>query len=441
MNLNCKSPALTNSYSTHCVGERDGRLRITAPSPSFIKGFDSSHDASWATVVSDDTFSYKQDWLLPALADEHGAPPLFDDETLLGDKPFSSFDGTVLLVTNRYSTQFHLPLLKRVDAFRRWFARHDIQSNISDAGRTLSSLIDVCGGILRTDKIAKPNIIQYLDELQRSANGACSAETIKIELGHKGEGSDHWKHLLEMEALEPGLLLPCSHCQAENWKSLSEIQLHMTCSHCLSTFSFPKHELVDKKGPVQWGYKLKGPFATPGYAKGAFSTALTLRYLAINAPRFNNNDFQWCPSIDLQTRKGKLESDFALWQSQSIDYHWRSKTKYWFGECKSFGANCFQPNNFTHMRNLAQHFPGCAIVFATLKNFEEFSEDEISLFREFRDWCNMPSQDKFERNAHLIILTGKELFEDNMGSMEPASNNSTFYHEHLSNLSSKKYPF
>jgi len=77
-----------------------------------------------------------------------------------------------------------------------------------------------------------------------------------------------------------------------------------------------------------------------------------------------------------------------------------------FGETKSFAEEAVRPRDVEVLKDVARCLPGSFMVVAVLK--EDFSAAEKSLLSDLAGWCRESiGQDS---RAHLIVLTGTELF-------------------------------
>jgi hypothetical protein len=81
-----------------------------------------------------------------------------------------------------------------------------------------------------------------------------------------------------------------------------------------------------------------------------------------------------------------------------------------FGEAKSFGKDAFKEEDVERMKILAAQYPGAVLVFATMKEAEELSKDEIKRIRKLAEWGREYDKDRRQTRAPVIVLTGLELF-------------------------------
>ena len=69
-------------------------------------------------------------------------------------------------------------------------------------------------------------------------------------------------------------------------------------------------------------------------------------------------------------------------------------------------------DEITKMKLLAKAFPGSFIVFATMKEAEELSPEEIERIRKLALWGREYDKQRKQQRAPVIVLTGTELFAD-----------------------------
>jgi len=224
--------------------------------------------------------------------------------------------------------------------------------------------------------------------------------TAALNQVHKG-GLAGWKTLdryIEAGAIRLGLTAACSHCGKENWYSLDDIAAVIGCSRCLKSFPYPQGKPLRRD---LWKYRVVGPFATPNFAEGAYSVALTLHFLRSGIRTMS--DFTYSTGLDLDTGDTKFETDFFAWQGGDGVRHAQRDPDCFVGECKSMGSDVFKAKDITRLKLLANALPGAYLVAATLK--DELSAGEQERLRKLAAWGwrkKIPSP--------LIVLTGIELF-------------------------------
>ena len=106
----------------------------------------------------------------------------------------------------------------------------------------------------------------------------------------------------------------------------------------------------------------------------------------------------------------KSESDFILWNQRKQMFGTDHPTEIVFGEAKSFGRDAFKQIDIDKMKLLAESFPGSILVFATMKEAEELTREEISRIRKLAEWGREYDKERKQSRAPVIMLTGTELF-------------------------------
>ena len=81
-----------------------------------------------------------------------------------------------------------------------------------------------------------------------------------------------------------------------------------------------------------------------------------------------------------------------------------------FGEAKSLGKDVFKDDDIDRMKVLAEAFPGAILVFATLKESDQLSKNEIARIRKLAEWGRNYDRANRRTRAPVILLTGTELF-------------------------------
>lgn len=329
-----------------------------------------------------------------------------------GRDQFVSREGYVTF--HRYShDDAYLSLPSSHDAISSWLGTKGITATPSDAGRVAEQVIASVGGLSGTHILRERGILHQLNSMARSRrewkDGSADEFTdrtapvqdwIKTLKPIQQRVFGRWKTLDRLVAdgmLRLGLAPRCQHCTQENWYSLNDIADQLSCARCLKTYTFPQGS-PDRK---LFKYRVVGPFATPGYARGGYSVALTLRFFEHELGSMN--EFTFSTGLELKHANGKSETDFFAWYGkESFDRASRDPATL-VGECKSFAAESFKPADVARLRELATLLPGAFIVAATLK--DEFSDSEKKSLRSLAKWGWTRLQP-----SPLIVLTGQELF-------------------------------
>jgi hypothetical protein len=218
------------------------------------------------------------------------------------------------------------------------------------------------------------------------------------------------KTLIDRRAVELGYELKCSKCGSWSWYPLHQLNEMMTCDLCLQRYAFPLTRPTDSER-ARWAYRVVGPFALPRYAAGGYAAALAIRFFAEVIGHGDRAGTTWSPGQELTlTRDLKVEPDFILWYQRKHMFSSDEPTQIVFGEAKSFGKDAFKVEDIERMKLLAARYPGAIFVFATLKDAEELSKDEIQRIRKFAEWGREYDRDQRRSRAPVVTLTGTELF-------------------------------
>lgn len=307
----------------------------------------------------------------------------------------------------------YLNLPSPKDAITSWLEAKGITATPSDAGRVAEQVIASVGGLRGTNILRERGILEQLNSMARSRrewkDGSADEFTDRTAsvqdwimtlrpIQKKMFGN--WKTLDRLVAdgmLRLGLAPRCPHCTQENWYSLNDVADQLSCARCLKTYPFPQGN-PDRK---LFKYRVVGPFATPGYARGGYAVALTLRFLEDELGSMNA--FTFSTGLELRHAGGKSETDFFAWYGNDNFGRASRDPVTVVGECKSFAAESFKAADVARLRELATLLPGSVIVAATLK--DEFSATENKALRALAKWGWTQLQP-----SPLIVLTGQELF-------------------------------
>jgi hypothetical protein len=189
---------------------------------------------------------------------------------------------------------------------------------------------------------------------------------------------------------------------------------------CLRKFGFPMFD-PSSSNHSKWAYRLIGPFALPNYANGGYAASLAIRFFSEVLASRTDHDVTWSPGQELHLApEEKVESDFILWYQRKELLGNDYPTDLIFGEAKSFGGqnrgernaikDVFQDSDVERLKKLAIRFPGSIFVFATMKEAEQLSEDEVARLAGFATWGREYIRDRQMTRAPVMILTGTELF-------------------------------
>ncbi len=300
-------------------------------------------------------------------------------------------------------------------ALNTWFDENKIKAVPSDAGRATQQIIQTLGGFWGVRALAHKGIVEMLDAMSRKPVTR-SAHFQKFQnLIHDAVASDNWRYknfetLVERKAVELGLELKCSKCGSWSWYSLKQLDYTLVCDLCLKNFEFPVTSPSNIKHS-RWAYRLIGPFALPEYARGGYAAALSIRFFSDVIGGMDRSNVTWSSGQVLTLANGKKsEADFILWYQRKQILGTDYPTEIVFGEAKSFGREAFKDDDIYRTKLLAQTFPGSVLVFATMKEAEELSPEEIERIRKLAQWGREYDKDRKQSRAPVIMLTGTELF-------------------------------
>ncbi len=301
-------------------------------------------------------------------------------------------------------------------AFNKWFNANETPATPSDAGMATQQIIQTFGSLLGVGCLAHKGVIELLDRIaNRPVTKTAEYQELRCDLRcalddeRLSEGV--FRTLVEHKVVELGLELKCSKCGAWSWYSVNLLDYLLTCSFCFKQVDFPVTDPLNCKHS-RWAYRVVGPFAQPDYAKGGYAASLAVRFLASVAGRTVRSQVTWSPGQEIQlTPEAKLEADFILWQQRKEAFGLDYPAETVFGEAKSF-VRRFNQQDVSKMKHLTEAFPGSILVFAALKEADEFSNKEIERLKKLAEWGREYDNDREQSRAPVIILTGTELFTE-----------------------------
>lgn len=210
--------------------------------------------------------------------------------------------------------------------------------------------------------------------------------------------------LIAYNVLQLGVEVKCPHCFSNNWFDLDTLRYALTCELCRQDFRFPQGDIDKRSG--NWKYRLIGPFATPDYARGSYSSLLTARLLSEIGGR--DDQLTFCLGLELSSAVSKHEADLVCWLRERGRFDVLDDPRLVFAECKSFAAEALKPIDFSRMASLSKQFPDAALVFSVLK--DGFSDNEKALAKSFLEkYAGKLSYGGYYERP-VIFLTGKDLF-------------------------------
>lgn len=394
-------------------------LRFKGLSPEFVEKFGGNGKPRWINIIRFSDF-YKR-YKCPSVFPHN----LKDFNRLLGVHSFPhswiSFGGiNIPCIYSDLSHFFKIPTNFKV--FEAWFREKGYEIELSGAGQILLKIIDSVGGIQGVRTFQDEEIIILLNEMSHSAvemvieeSGEQSKKTkvraktvnvktwrgllTKINNNSNKVGERHLLNLINYKILKGGILLQCPGCAQHTWYSLDDLSDKVICERCLEKFDFPIVRPVSKEN---WHLRTIGPFSIEDYAQGGYCVALSLRFFGDLGM---SNDMTWIPSFLIENKNNnQIEVDFGIFLSQD-PFDEIKRPIAIFGECKSF--NIFKKEDVTHMKEIADNFPGSVIVFCTLRSSLTNPEKKL-IAKLARRGRNHYKADQW-RNP-ILILTGIELF-------------------------------
>jgi len=396
--------------SIEATVDDESYIRFDTLYPEFAERFGSEH--RWANVIRIKDWSHKGS-LATVFPTDVRQPAIANFSVGLGHL-LSTTEGLVIFprfkdVSNRWQ------LTEGASAIARWLKKNQIKLTLSEAGRSTQQIIQTLGGFWGASAVAHKDIVLLLDHMARkpitrSAHRHEFENRISAAVGKDIWRRNVFKNLVERKAVELGYELKCTKCGSWGWHALSELGPAMTCALCLRQFNFPITD-PSNSDHARWAYRVIGPFALPKYANGGYAAALAVRFFGSVISSVQDTEITWAGGHDLIFENGpKAEVDFALWYQRKEMFGPDHPTEIIFGEAKSFGKDVFKDEDIGRMRLLADRFPGSVFVFATMKEGEELSADEIRRIRRFAEWGREYDRDRRRVRASVVVLTGTELF-------------------------------
>jgi len=415
-------PTLTaaeESFETPVISDK-AEARFDCLYPEFAETYGNDH--RWANVVSLRDWSYRDQIATTFPSDYRN--PTFLRLGVGSEHVLPSTEGLVLFPHFKNSSErWDLP--DGVAAIASWLKNQQIEAIQSDAGRATQQIIQTLGGFHGVSSIANSNIIKWLNTIsRRPITPSAQHQEFKNRIRDAIKG-EIWHHrnfetLVERKAVELGLELKCTKCSSWTWHALNHLDHNVGCGLCLRQFPFPDDD-PSTSTRSRWAYRLIGPFALPDYARGGYASSLAIRFLSHVLGRTDRSDVTWSAGQELTLAPTeKVETDFILWYQRKVMFGNDYPTDVVFGEAKSFRGDkvdkdsgrpdAFEAKDVERMQKLALRFPGSIGVFATMKNGEDLTKDEIGRLSKFALWGREFSKDRQQTRAPVIILTGTELF-------------------------------
>jgi len=403
--LECKSKSLEVE-----INEDNLDIRFESLHPKFASKYGNRH--RWANVVNLRDWSHNDQ--IATVFPCNYKNPSFPQFRLGREHLLPTTEGMVFFPEFKDMPE-HWHLTDGTTAFNTWFKNNKITAIPSDAGRATQQIIQTLGGFWGVRCLAHKGIVELLHEMSKKPiTRSVHVMEFKNKI-HNAVNSDIWRDrnfetLVKRKAVELGLEVKCSRCNSWSWYSVKQLDYSLTCDLCLKQFDFPITEPSNSKYS-KWAYRVIGPFALPDYARGGYAAALAIRFFADVIGKMDSSKVTWSSGQELTLATGKKpEADFILWNQRKQMFGTDYPTEVVFGEAKSFARDAFEESDVSKMKLLAESFSGSILVFATMKETEDFSQEEIKRLRKLAAWGREYDKERKQTRAPVIILTGLELF-------------------------------
>jgi hypothetical protein len=307
-----------------------------------------------------------------------------------------------------------------LNVFVAFAKAHALDLELSPVGRICQEIVNSVGSLKWVRTVVEEELMPLLDRMafgelgeeareeedgvpRRIRKSSVSFKTLwgtllKSTNNDQRIASNKLRNLMAANALQLGLQVLCTHCQETNWHPIGGLTDELKCNRCLREQDFPSAPPPDSNA---WAYKVRGPFAAPNFARGAYCVAATAAFIEERVAQ----EITWVPSFVL--RKGKeqvAEADIGVFFRPGHFSHVQGPLLL-LGECKSF--NYFDEKDYARARSLGKLFPGAILCFSTFRKDLTVPEKKsiASLARAGRKSLKTGQQ----KNP-VLILTGKELF-------------------------------
>lgn len=303
----------------------------------------------------------------------------------------------IVFLSQHNKEDINIKLPKAKDIFIKWLEGKKYNPVISDNGRIVEQMIKYIGGTWDLTFLANEPTIKLLIDLR---NGKTLTEKKILQLLSRLHNDDKNNEkrkktietLCRLKIIQSGFEIKCPTCLQKSWYSLKEMNYNLDCPKCYENFQF----YLSTHSDINLSFKSLGPFNFTEKNYGVLSELLTLRFFS--------NTLKY-PSTIISGFKltNDIEIDLGILLQSS--FMGDRNIKVLFAECKMF--NEFQKTDVKRMNMVASKFPGCILVFSTLKN--KLSEREIKLLTTLIKKEHKNRQANRPYNS-ILILTGVELF-------------------------------
>ncbi|MFA5214777.1 hypothetical protein [Sulfuricurvum sp.] len=437
-----RRPILTyqqDSKEVNLSNDEDSQMSFNTLSPDFAEKY--GNKIRWANVINIEDWSSENK--ITTVFPTNYRNPIFPKFGIFNEHLLSTTEGLIIFPEYKDNNE-HWRLENGTVTINQWLKAYGISATVSDAGKSTQQIIETLSGLIHVRSIANKNIIETLDKMAKTPLTR-SFQVNKFEnMINKYIKKQKWSAprseiLASHNIVELGLEVKCSKCDSWSWYTLKEIDYTLTCSRCLKKFDFPITK-PSKSEYSRWSYRVIGPFAIPNYARGGYASSLAIHFFERNIGNARELKMTWSAGQELTLKSGeKAEADFILWTQKQDFLELNGSTNIIFGEAKSFAQDAFKNEDIEKMKLLAETFPNSILVFATMKDHEEFSKDEINRLKKFAQWGRKYNTKNHERRAHVMILTGLELFIEDYAGLSSAWENKGGKHQELISAHIIKY--
>jgi hypothetical protein len=386
-------------------------------SPEFASRF-GGHDYRWVNVVNLSTYETENiATILPFNIFDRSWPRLaFGESVIIGS------EGWVFGQKHKNWTDL-LELLTNENAIIGALNRLGIEATLSEPGHIAKQILEHIGGMRGINLIAEQETLQLLNKMAGAVRiKSNDSDTIEETFELRSSPIQHWQGLiakrkkkaqyrLELEnftksnIIRLGIETGCPNCRFTNWHSLSSTDYKLACERCLYIYDFPQASISEKQR--KWAYRVVGPFSIPDYAKGSYSTLLTIRQFQ----DFYGIDKEMTFSTALSFKFDGIEAetDFVALKKNDM-FGVNRPPELIIGEAKSFGnGDLIKQKDLIKLKAIGQKLPGAIIVISVLR--EKFTDTEKKRLKAFVNWARRFDEQGYPTNP-VILLTGNELFSD-----------------------------
>lgn len=303
----------------------------------------------------------------------------------------------IVFLSKHNKENINIKLPKAREIFIKWLEEKKYNPIISDSGRLVEQMIKYIGGTWDLTFLANEPTIKLLIDLR---NGKTLTEKKILQLLsrlHNDDKNNEMRKrtietLCRLKIIQSGFEIKCPTCLQKSWYSLKDMNYNLNCPKCYENFQF----YLSTHSDINLSFKSLGPFNFTEKNYGVLSELLTLRFFS--------NTLQYPSTIIFGFKlTNEIEIDLGILLQGS--YMGDRNIKVLFAECKMF--NEFQKTDVKRLNIVASKFPGCILVFSTLK--DKLTKREIKLLTPLVKKEHKNRQE-FKPYNSVLILTGVELF-------------------------------